>query len=493
MEAMYACLHIPELDALPAASLPVSHSQSSKALHQLALQFSPAVEVTSAGTVAFSITPLRRLMGPPRQVAAEICRLGNERKLQARLAMAAQPDTAILLARHYPGVTFAMAGEEGLLLAPISLTAFWGLAQNGLPEGAPLDPGFLDVFLRWGLKTCGDLVAMPEKGVAERLGKAGVYLRSLAAGRIHRPLRLPPEESCYERHMELEHPLSTLEPLLFLFHRLLEELCEQLRSQSRAARSLEVKLVCLGQPSNQSGHADADHPPVVEPEGNLRPPAAAQPEAAREIVGYALGFPVPIAESGPILKLLQLHLERHPLPGAVDAFSLRVDPVEPRRLQGGLFLPASPAPDKLHVTLKRIEGMVGEGNIGMPRLLNTHRPDAFELAIRAVKPALPAGRQTDAAPPGGAAPAVLRLALRIFRPALHARVRLAGIAPRQVAAPGVEGAVLEAAGPWKISGEWWTIAPWVREEWDVALDDGALYRIYCEIPTREWYVHSVYD
>jgi protein ImuB len=227
-------------------------------------------------------------------------------------------------------------------------------------------------------------------------------------------------------------------------------------------------------------------------------PAALPPVAARnEVVGYVLTFPVPIDDSAAMLKLVQLHLERHPLPGAVGAFSLRVEPAEPRRLQGGLFLPATPAPDKLHVTLKRIEGMVGEGNIGMPRLLDTHRPDAFELAIRAGnKPAnqsSPRGLPADSQASGGEPQAALRLALRVFRPALHARVRLAGIAPRQVIAPGVKGTVLEAAGPWKISGEWWTVAPWVREEWDVELDDGAIYRIYYELNMREWYVHSVYD
>src|SRR5580658_11202139 len=116
---MYACLHI-----IPALA------GDAEALFQLALQFSPAVERTAADTVVFSITPLRRLMGPPHQVAAEICRLGNERNLQARLAIAAQPDTAILLARHYPGVTFVKAGEERFQLAPIPLTIFGGLLQN---------------------------------------------------------------------------------------------------------------------------------------------------------------------------------------------------------------------------------------------------------------------------------------------------------------------------------------------------------------------------
>ena len=492
MEAMYACLHMPESSAGTAAS----HDANADALWQLALQFSPAVEITAADTVVFSITPLRRLMGTPHQVAAEICRLGNERKLEARLAIAAQPDTAILLARHYTGVTFALPGEESFLLSPIPLTAFWGLVQNGLQEGAPFDPGLLEVLGRWGLKTCGDLVAMPEKGIAERLGKAGVYIRNLASGRIHRPLRLTPEELCYERQLELEHPVSILEPLLFLFHRVLEELCKQLRSQSRAARLLELKLACVVDLKNQAGDAGTAQTADDTDGGQEKTPGvdSTAAEAARETVGYVLNFPVPMDDSVAMLKLLELHLERHPLPGAVDAFSLRVEPAEPKRLQGGLFLPATPAPDKLHVTLKRIEGMVGEGNIGMPRLLDTHRPDAFELAIRAVKPSA-AGQQlgTIMTAESQPQPAMLRLALRIFRPALHARVRLAGFAPRQVVAPGVQGTVVESAGPWKISGEWWTIAPWIREEWDVALDDGALYRIYFELNTREWYVHSVYD
>jgi protein ImuB len=90
-------------------------------------------------------------------------------------------------------------------------------------------------------------------------------------------------------------------------------------------------------------------------------------------------------------------------------------------------------------------------------------------------------------------PAMLRLAMRLFRPALHARVRLVDLAPKRVVALGVHGAVVESAGPWKTSGAWWTHTPWTREEWDVALDDGALYRIYCELQSREWYVHAVYD
>jgi protein ImuB len=179
-------------------------------------------------------------------------------------------------------------------------------------------------------------------------------------------------------------------------------------------------------------------------------------------------------------------LERHSPGAAVIGFRLRVEPVEPQRVQGGIFLPATPLPDKLQITLARIAGMVGDENVGSPVLLNTHRPDAFEMAPLNVAAM---GKPLDDPTP----PEVLRLAIRLFRPALEARVRLVEFAPQDVMAPGVKGKVLRWAGPWKTSGEWWASTAWSREEWDVALDDGALYRIYQESRSRTWFVHGVYD
>jgi protein ImuB len=149
-----------------------------------------------------------------------------------------------------------------------------------------------------------------------------------------------------------------------------------------------------------------------------------------------------------------------------------------------------PAAAKLQITLARIAGMVGKENVGTPVLLNTHRPDAFEMKTPAISDAL-AGAAI--AQPGAMHSGVLRIAMRLFRPALHARVHIVEHAPKDVAASMVQGSVIRAAGPWKTSGEWWMSTAWTREEWDVALDDGALYRIYQESESGEWYVHGVYD
>jgi protein ImuB len=421
---VYACLHSP--------------GGCAEALLDLALKFSPFVEQTSTDTVIFRLDPLRRLLGSPYQIASEISRAGYECKLQANLAIAANPDTAILLARHCPGVTLAPPGEEQRKLALLSLA---GLAA---------DEALLEILLRWGVKTCDDLAALPEAGVAERLGPAGVQLRNLALGVIHRPLRIAAQTSNYERRLELEHPVTLLEPLLFLFSGTLAEICSLLRSQSRAARLLETTLELEGRTAYRA----------------------------------TLEFPVPLTDNRTMLKLLQLHLERHPPEAPILAFQLRVEPVEPRRVQGGIFLPATPLPDKLQITLARIAGMVGEENVGSPQPLNTYRPDAFRMTPLNLQPPVPANSSESE---------VLRLVMRLFRPALQARVRLVELAPKDVMATGVRGTVMRAAGPWKTSGEWWAETAWSREEWDVALDDGGLYRIYQESQTRDWFVQGVYD
>ncbi len=434
---MYACLHCPS-------------GASAEELLALAAAFSPAVEQTREDTVAFSIDPLRRLLGSPYQIASEICRYGYEREIQANLAVASNVDTAILLARHFAGVTLVTPGEERFKLAALPVAALF--AHHGL-----MDPKLLEVLHRWGVKTCEELAALPERGVVERLGPAGVYLRNLACSTIQRPLRMAAAETSYEQQMELEHALDLLEPLLFLLGSALGELCRRLRSQSRAARLLKAEFTL---------------------------------EEQKEY-GCELEFSVPLDESRTLLKLLQLHLERHPPEAAVTAFKLRVEPAEPRRAQGGFFLPPASPPDKLQITLARIAGMVGKENVGSPVLLNTHRPDAFDMAALRLSSGETLQRQATAQP--AKAQETLRLVMRLFRPALPARVSLAGTAPKKVLASCVKGTVVRSAGPWKTSGEWWTIAAWNREEWDVALDDGALYRIYREMPTCDWYVHGVYD
>jgi len=55
------------------------------------------------------------------------------------------------------------------------------------------------------------------------------------------------------------------------------------------------------------------------------------------------------------------------------------------------------------------------------------------------------------------------------------------------------GAIVQAAGPWRTSGEWWTDRSWNRNEWDVALKTGPVCRIYQDRATDGWFFDGLYD
>ena len=65
------------------------------------------------------------------------------------------------------------------------------------------------------------------------------------------------------------------------------------------------------------------------------------------------------------------------------------------------------------------------------------------------------------------------------------------------------GAVTHCAGPWRTSGEWWLenfktsgaegAGPWNRDEWDVSLSDGAVYRVFRDRVTDRWFIDAIVD
>ena len=295
----------------------------------------------------------------------------------------------------------------------------------------------------WGIYTLEQLAQLPEIGLAERFGPHGVYLQQLARGVIHRPLKIFQPETTYEDRIELDHPVSLLEPLLFLIARLLNHQCARLLSNAMAANEVTIRLEL----EDRAEHIRTLH------------------------------LPVPMRESKSLLKLLQMDLEAHPPTAPSIAISLALKPVHPRTVQTGIFLPVTPAPDKLELTLARIRGIVGEANVGIPQLLDTHHPHPFRLVPGPPTPN-PQSQRTS------------QHAFRYFNPPLHATIDLINNHPVRLSAPGIHGKILNAAGPWRTSGDWWTTSAWNRDEWDIALSNGALYRIYSD---PDWFIEGSYD
>jgi protein ImuB len=85
------------------------------------------------------------------------------------------------------------------------------------------------------------------------------------------------------------------------------------------------------------------------------------------------------------------------------------------------------------------------------------------------------------------------LSFRYYRPPRHARVQTENGRPDFLLAEDIRGKVIAGAGPWRTSGDWWTVDPWDRDEWDIGLAGGGLYRIYCEHATGRWFVEGSFD
>ena len=399
-------------------------------LVRCAADFSPHIEETAPDTVVISIDGLAHLFGSPGEIAGAIARRAAELGLAVHVAIADNPDLAVHGARGFPGVTVMEPGREA-----------------GLPIAVLAPREEIEFTLAmWGIRTFGEFAALPEDGVADRLGAEGVHLQRLARGAGNRPLVPARAAPPFEESLELEHPVTLLEPLSFLLGRLLHDLCARLESRGLAAHELKLSLALEGTGPHQR----------------------------------TLRLPYPMRAAGTFLKLLSLDLETHPPGAPVTAVSLSAEAVNPRVVQHGLFIPLAPEPQKLELTLARIAKLVGEGNAGSAELTDTHRPRAFRLV-----------RFGDH--PGPRFCASADFCARLFRPALRARVEAPDGRPAQVLARGVRGRVLESAGPWRTSGDWWREDAWSHDEWDVALSDGALYLLYRDRREGEWFVEGTYD
>jgi protein ImuB len=409
----------------------VHASRKSPRLFECAAEFSPWVEQTSGDTVVISVAGLRRLFGSAAEIGAAIARRAAELGLDVSVALAPNPDLAVHGALALSGVTVMQSGKEACL--PLEVLA---------PP-----PGIAETLALWGIRTFGEFAALPEDGVAERLGEEGARLQKLARGEGDRPLAPSNPPPPFEAALELEYPVTLLEPLGFVLGRLLNELCAHLEGRGLATHELRLSLALEGAAPHQR----------------------------------VLRLPYPMRDTRTFLKLLTLDLERHPPAAPIAAVSLTAEPVNPRVVQHGLFIPLAPEPQKLELTLARIEKLVGEGNVGAAEPIDTHRPRAFRM------------RHFVAGEKKGATSGCPLFLLRCFRPARPARVEALGGRPARVTAAGVCGRVIESAGPWRSSGDWWLEDGWSREEWDVALSDGALYLVYRDRFSGGWFVEGAYD
>jgi protein ImuB len=340
----------------------------------------------------------------------------------------------------------------------------------------------LDTLHRWGLKTLGDLAALPPADVFARFGAIGRRWHQRASGIDPQPLVRDRAAPRFDATFRLEWPIEGLEPLSFILTRVLEPLCAALQHDEHGAAVVHTRLDLVTRTRHER----------------------------------TLELPAPMNHPRVLRTLILLDLEAHPPDAAIDRVTVRLEPMPGRRVQHTLFRQPLPAADEIATLTARLNALMGEGRCGSPQLLDTHRPGAF-----AVVPFAPGGdrlqvtqagtrrtsqgRQGSRARDAAAAPASEprdagqpRAVLRRFRAPVPVRVDVVDGRPAAIGTrhPRLRGGDVDAcAGPWRSSGAWWQGAAgaWSRDEWDVSIRRGPVYRLCRSHQDHRWTVEGIWD
>ena len=532
-------------------------------LIDVAREFSPRIEIAGsrvcgagqARQVVLDLSGLTRLFGDARAMGVELVRTAAERGLRVRVAIAGTRTAARLLASAIGDpVTVVDPGTESTALAPLPIALLAVLADDEPAPAppshrrtlapshprtlapshrrtvapspprplAPSPPAVLATFRRWGLRTLGEVAALPADAVAARLGQEGVRWQRAARGEDTRPLLPAVIEERFEQALDLEWPIEGLEPLSFVLGRLMEPLSAQLERRGRGAAVLHVRLHLV----------------------------------TRVVHARSLQLPAPMRDARTLRTLALLDLESHPPAAAIDRVVVAIDPTPARVLQYSLLTRPLPSPDQVSTLMARLTALMGEGRCGSPAVADTWEPGAFVMKCFAPSDPnvihrhdTPRHRDTEVSKVheisrlGASVPRCSvevhsaanqpALALRRFRCPVPARVRAEQGRPVRVVTDRVAiagGGVVQCAGPWRTTGGWWTDEPpeagasrrvgendqqdrraeapgtsprkprtvgpagsWDRDEWDVTLSDHATYRVYRDRRIDAWFIEGVVD
>lgn len=485
--------------------VPAQEATAAEAMLQCAYGFSPHLEATGLGMITLDLRGLAVLR---TAVSAEGGANESERGLAAwgerlRLAVAALGMEARIglgptpnVARHAArwGASGARAGkgaevrearspsgtpagrergsstienDEAEPSAPPGVQVVTDPAAfvAGLPVVA-LEPSsdVIVILQRWGIRTVGELLALGQAELAERLGLEALGLFAAASVTSSRPLKLVKPVERFEETHEFEVEVETAEPLLFLLRRFTESLVCRLDVFGWVAGELRLRI---------------------------------RLESGR-VLEQSLRVPQPTRRADVLFRMLHTHLESLRTESPVKSVTLVAEPTRPEQRQFGLFESALRDPNQFQETLARLAALVGADRVGTPVREDSHRTDAFIL----VPPDFEreTGTLCDGKGEPGERDGVRPVPLRRLRPAVTAQVDLeAGRSvvptsegrPLAVQCAVANGRLVVTLGPWRSSGQWWEAGGWEREEWDVSMRGGRVVRLVRVGAT--WAVEGVLD
>jgi protein ImuB len=443
--------------------------------------FAPRVEIVRPGVCALATRGPSRYFGGDEALAARVAAavdagLGEP---GCRVGVADGRFAAGLAARHTESAWAVGVSARGMsaTAVPWFVVPPDGSAAFVAPFSvAVLDrPALADLLARLGIRTLGELAALPAADVVGRFGTDGEVAHRLARGLDERPLatRVPPPDFVVQR--ELDPPAERVDVAAFAAKGRADELHERLAGCGLSCTRVLVEA------ETEHGERLAR---LWRHEGALS--AAAMAERVRwQLDGWLAGT---ADEAGPTAGLTLLRLvpdEVVPASGRQSAF------------WGG----AAAADERAARALARVQGMLGPDAVVTGVLVGGRSPVD---EVRFVPWGEPREEPDAQAPwPGRVPPPAPALVHHEPLPAelvdaAGERVAVGGrglvrAAPARLSVGGGRWAsVVGWAGPWPVDERWWDGAAHRRRaRMQVAVDDGTAYLVALE--GGRWWVEATYD
>lgn len=509
---------------------PALERSTREALLDVALSLAPRAELAprragifaSEGVAFVDASGTRALHGTESAFASVLHARAERAGLVGFVALAASRGVARLAARHLAlAAVLAASSDRNGEREPRSRDAY-ATTRVLSPDQeiaflSPLPIDLLDpddrtaeALTRFGVRRIRDLLRLPPRDLAARLGPGLLSLVARARGEEEEPPIPEPRTTLLEEGLDLEHPVDRLEPLTFVLRGLVSRLTERLALRGLGAVELRLDLQ-LENGARQSRR---------------------------------IGVASPCHDDRVLLRLLRLALEKAPPIAPIESLTVLCEGIALRREQLDLFLPRGPSPSDLDQTLAELASLCGEDRVGAPEIADTHRPDAFAIkpfkrprpqaermrtqverprhpttAPPRAHPGASPPRRRDARrspPPNrspahatpaamesgavtGARPRALatrgpRWTMRALRPPVRAEVHLVEGRPAHLRCSIGEGEIRHAAGPWRTTGHWWSeSAHFAVDHYDIELQSGAVLRLCFDWKTKRWQIDGLYD
>jgi DNA polymerase-4 len=210
------------------------YSAVSKQVMEILRRYTPAVEQISIDEAFLDVAGSEALLGTPVEMARSIRQtVQSELQLTVSVGVAATKLVAKVASdlEKPDGLVVVAPGTEAAFLAPLPISRLWGVGQKTA-----------GILAEYGVRTIGELAALPDDLLARRFGKQGPLLAQRARGIDPSPVSGADLARSVSHEHTFDVDTADMEALERTLLALSEGVAGRLRAGGVKARTISVKV-----------------------------------------------------------------------------------------------------------------------------------------------------------------------------------------------------------------------------------------------------------